>query len=122
MDDFDYQKIPPGFLTTEQAKRFIGVTDNCLRKWAREGKISFTRIGDRGHRRYNVREYFQQQSREVESDSESDSRITTIPIKHKIIYARVSSRSQAPELENQSNFLRTKYPSHELIRDFGSGL
>jgi predicted site-specific integrase-resolvase len=119
MDGFDYQKIPPGFLTTEQTKKFIGVTDNCLRNWANEGKIPFTRIGDKGHRRYNVRAYFEQQNKSDECESKP---IPREPTKHRVIYARVSGRSQSTELENQADFLRTKFPSHELIRDFGSGL
>ncbi len=40
----------------------------------------------------------------------------------RIIYARVSSRNQKDDLENQIAFLKNRYPNHELITDIGSGL
>lgn len=42
--------------------------------------------------------------------------------KKKIIYARVSSEHQRPDLERQIQFLKTNYPQHELVSDIGSGL
>jgi putative resolvase len=38
------------------------------------------------------------------------------------IYCRVSSKKQAPELENQVEFLKTLYPTYGIIRDIGSGI
>lgn len=119
--DVELSKIPVGFLTTEQAKRIIGVSDYCLRKWANEGKIPFTRLGVQGsHRRYNVRAYFEgkkgalgeEEVTRVEEDGEGKY----------IIYARVSSRGQQSDLENQIAFLRDRYPTYELVSDIGSGL
>jgi predicted site-specific integrase-resolvase len=40
----------------------------------------------------------------------------------KIIYARVSSKGQSNDLDSQIQYLRTRYPNHELIQDIGSGL
>jgi predicted site-specific integrase-resolvase len=42
--------------------------------------------------------------------------------KKKIIYARVSSRNQKEDLTKQIEFLRVRFPQHELIEDIGSGL
>jgi DNA invertase Pin-like site-specific DNA recombinase len=42
--------------------------------------------------------------------------------KHRIIYARVSTRKQQENLQRQVDFLQSKYPTYELIRDFGSGI
>jgi predicted site-specific integrase-resolvase len=39
-----------------------------------------------------------------------------------ILYARVSSRSQKDDLEQQVQFLLSRYPDAEIIRDIGSGL
>jgi predicted site-specific integrase-resolvase len=40
----------------------------------------------------------------------------------KICYARVSSRGQKSDLQNQIALLKTKYPDSEIISDYGSGL
>jgi predicted site-specific integrase-resolvase len=42
--------------------------------------------------------------------------------KHKVVYARVSSRNQKDDLQKQIEFLRTRYPTYELVEDIGSGL
>ncbi|WP_418904172.1 IS607 family transposase [Moorena producens] len=39
-----------------------------------------------------------------------------------ILYARVSSRSQRDDLDQQVQFLKSRYPDAEVIRDIGSGL
>ncbi|WP_293109145.1 IS607 family transposase [Moorena sp. SIO3I6] len=38
------------------------------------------------------------------------------------MYARVSSRSQKADLEQQVQFLKSRYPEAEIIKDIGSGL
>jgi predicted site-specific integrase-resolvase len=40
----------------------------------------------------------------------------------KICYARVSSRGQKSDLQNQIALLKTKFPKAEVISDYGSGL
>lgn len=50
------------------------------------------------------------------------SSITTSQNKAKIIYARVSSKGQSNDLDQQIKYLRTRYPNYELIQDIGSGL
>jgi len=40
----------------------------------------------------------------------------------KVIYARVSSKGQKDDLQNQITYLRERYPDHKLIQDVGSGL
>jgi putative resolvase len=117
MDEFRPENIPPGFLTCEYARRYIGCSDYALRKWANEGKIEFVRTGERGQRRYNVKGYFERQGKSEAVDEKE-------PIKprRKVIYARVSSRGQSGDLENQVEYLRAKFPSHDVVRDVGSGL
>lgn len=39
-----------------------------------------------------------------------------------IIYARVSTRGQKDNLERQVQYLREKYPNHQLITDIASGI
>ena len=40
----------------------------------------------------------------------------------KVVYARVSSAKQHPDLERQVQDLKKAYPNHELIQDIGSGV
>ena len=40
----------------------------------------------------------------------------------KICYARVSGRAQKEDLQNQILLLKTRFPYHEIISDYGSGL
>ena len=42
--------------------------------------------------------------------------------KKKYIYARVSSVGQKEDLNRQIQLLQSKYPSHELLTDIGSGM
>ena len=42
--------------------------------------------------------------------------------KKNICYCRVSSIGQKSDLENQVDFMKSKYPNYEIITDIGSGL
>jgi putative resolvase len=42
--------------------------------------------------------------------------------KHSYIYVRVSSNKQKNDLDRQSQFLLSKYPTFRIIKDIGSGL
>ena len=46
----------------------------------------------------------------------------TSPERKNICYARVYGRGQKSDLQNQINYLKTKYPTYEIISDYGSGL
>ena len=45
-----------------------------------------------------------------------------IPEKKNICYARVSSRGQKSDLQNQISLLKQQFPTHQVIFDYGSGL
>lgn len=40
------------FLTIREVSEILGVHQETLRRWDREGKLISVRIGDRGHRKY----------------------------------------------------------------------
>ncbi len=42
--------------------------------------------------------------------------------RNKICYCRVSSSKQKEDLKRQEEYMRTKYPTYEIISDIGSGL
>ncbi|GJD20899.1 ISSoc2, resolvase [Rivularia sp. IAM M-261] len=87
----------------------LGVSTKTLERWLEAGKIEgiFTQGGQR---RYNLDSVIP-----VRPGNPRDERIT-------VVYARVSSRSQKSDLEQQVNFLKSRYPDAEIITDIGSGL
>ena len=92
------------YVKPEDARRILGVSDDILRKWAREGKIEYIRIGKGTHRRYKIDSFLPKKER------------------RRICYARVSSAEQKADLESQVRYLRERYPNHEIVKDIGSGL
>jgi predicted site-specific integrase-resolvase len=89
------------YVNTRTACNQLGVHPNTLRNWDRDGKIKTMRTPG-GVRLYDL------------DSLESDRR--------KFIYARVSSRNQKDDLNSQIEYLKTRFPNHELIEDIGSGL
>jgi len=87
----------------------LGVSTKTLERWLSEGKIEgiFTQGGQR---RYNLDSVIP-----VRGSKPTDERAT-------VLYARVSSRGQKADLEQQVNFLKSRYPDAEIITDIGSGL
>jgi excisionase family DNA binding protein len=87
----------------------LGVSTKTLERWLKAGKIEgiFTQGGQR---RYNLDSIMP-----IRSGNPADERVT-------VLYARVSSRSQKADLEQQVNFLKSRYPDAEIITDIGSGL
>lgn len=90
------------YVNTKTACEALGVHPNTLRNWDQQGKIRVLRTPG-GHRLYDLSSLNQDQ-------------------RSKIIYTRVSSKAQKDDLQKQIEYLRTRYPNHELIQDIGSGL
>jgi putative resolvase len=99
------------YVTPRKAIDFYKVSENTLRTWANTGKIKYFATKG-GHRRYLL--------------PNSDDNSTEPPVveekRAKIIYARVSSRKQRGDLEQQTKFLQQKYPEHTVVSDTGSGI
>jgi excisionase family DNA binding protein len=92
--------------TPFQLAKRLGVTKETLRTWETEGKISATKTKG-GHRRYNMPTFGNEEP--------------SYP--HRCIaYARVSSQKQKADLERQIEFLRSRFPTYEIISDIGSGI
>ena len=94
------------FITSNKAAKLLNIHPNTLRTWDSKGLIRSLRIGEKGQRRYDVSNLIKKE----ESTKEN------------ICYCRVSSRSQKEDLESQINFLKQKFPHHNVISDIGSGL
>lgn len=86
-----------------EASKIYGVCTATLREWANEGKIDFIKT-EGGHRRYCL---------PIEKIEDS---------KKSYIYARVSSKKQENDLGRQIEFIKSRYPNYEIIKDIGSGL
>ena len=96
------------YVRPKQASKYYNVSEQALRVWANTGKLKYTTTQG-GHRRYLLENI--------------DTTTNILPAEQrKIIYARVSSRKQKDDLDRQSEYLKSKYPSHTLITDIGSGI
>lgn len=87
------------------AKR-IGVCAKTLREWADKGKIKIKRTAGR-QRRYDLEGYLQENN---------------LKYRTKVCYCRVSSYDQKEDLQNQIDYLSSKYPQHTIVSDIGSGI
>jgi len=111
----------------KEASEILGVHQRTLYQWDEKGKIDTIRT-DGGKRLYNVKKYLE----EKECEAENKGKIEIKECKNleelnkikriKINYARVSTRGQIDDLENQKKILATKYPENILITDIGSGI
>ena len=120
------------FFSTAGAAKYFGVSPNTIRLWDTKGYIKTVRVNGSltGHRRYDISSF----SGTINANDNS-SAIKQVPInvansdtqdrqpkKRGIIYARVSSGHQKDDLERQVNQLQHAYPTHEVIKDIGSGI
>jgi len=101
--------MPVNYVPPRIAATRLGVSTRTLERWLESGKIEgiFTQGGQR---RYNLDSVIP-----VLTGNPTDTRSI-------ILYARVSSRSQKSDLEQQVQFLKSHYPEAEIITDIGSGL
>lgn len=91
-------------LPSRKACEALGVCANTLRKWANEGKIKYVRTPE-NQRLYDVGSILGPKSG-----------------RRRVLYCRVSSRNQRADLASQVRYLKERFPEHEVIEDFGSGL
>jgi excisionase family DNA binding protein len=93
------------YVTPKEAAKQLGVHFRTLARWEKEGKIEAIKTPS-GQRRYNVQSY----------TTRTESVRTTV------IYARVSSRAQQPDLNRQIAAIANLYPNAEIISEVGGGL
>jgi putative resolvase len=93
------------YVTPKEAAEQLGVHFRTLVRWEKEGKIEAIKTPS-GQRRYNVQSY----------TAKSGS------VRATVIYARVSSRAQQPDLNRQIAAVANLYPDAEIISEIGGGL
>lgn len=98
-------------LTLSQIAEKYNVNRDTVLRWVKRGIITYTVLPS-GIRRY----HYKPEVHLAEKDQSEE------PNRVGIIYARVSSAKQTPDLRNQIAFLEERYPNHLLYTDVGSGL
>lgn len=108
------------FLSTAQAAAFFNVSPNTIRSWDKHGYIKTIRLNGSpyGQRRFDVSSFNGTISKHVDEYRDNQKNNIT----KGIIYCRVSSKHQIPDLERQIQKLQTLYPTYEVIKDVGSGI
>lgn len=94
------------YYSSKETCFILGICRKTLQTWANENKIKYIRT-EGGWRKYDLDDYLQ----------END----LLP-KLKVCYCRVSTHEQKEDLERQVEYLISKYPGYEIIKDIGSGI
>ena len=94
------------YVKPREAAGYFGVCLHTLRRWEKKGWINAVRTPSGRARRYDLDSY------------------TRLPRKQKcvVLYARVSSHAQKPDLERQIARLVNLYPGAEVVGEVGGGL
>jgi excisionase family DNA binding protein len=95
------------YVSPKQAAKILGVHVSSLRRWENEGKLTAIRTPG-GQRRFLLSQ--------VEKAAQINSPVITV------CYARVSTHGQRDDLDQQIEFLRSRFPEAELLSEIGSGL
>ncbi len=98
------------YIPIREASKLTGLKTHTLRAWANQGKVLTYRT-PANQRMFDKQDMLKH--------------IINVPIVkegRKIIYCRVSSKKQLEDLERQTQYLRSKFPNHELFTDCCSGI
>jgi len=109
-------------MTTEyvggkKASELLGVHQRTLYNWEDQGKIETMRTPG-GKRLYNVKKFLE----DTKEITKEEHKLLKNDKKLKIVYVRVSSKSQEDDLERQKKYMKKHYPHHLVIEDIGSGM
>ena len=102
----------PQYVSAGDTEKALGVERRTPIRWVKAGQIKFLRPGDIGHWRFDISS--------IGQADPATSILNTGPVK--AIYARVSTRKQLPDLQNQIDAVKAKYPDHVVFIDCASGL
>ena len=98
------------YVSQKEACKFFGVSTSTLRRWDKQNKIKTIRTPS-NYRRYDI-----------SSVKQTKNKNSIVMSKKKMCYCRVFSKKQMDDLERQKDYLKSKYPNHEIISDIGSGI
>ena len=95
------------FVKISKAAEFFNVSHRTIYRWRDNNQIVW-KLTPSGQYVYKI--------------SELQTTTSSNTTRSKFIYVRVSSRKQVDDLQRQRHFLQSKFPSHSIISDIGSGL
>lgn len=104
------------FVAASAIHKRYDINEKTLRRWAKDGKLRHVRYNGVGGKRLYELAHLKELLGDHYEEEEAVHRT------QRIVYARVSSAHQRPDLARQSQELQEAYPTHELITDVGSGL
>jgi len=100
-----------GFLRRAEASKSLNIHYHTLESLAKNNEIEYINVGKTKF--YNVKKFLYLKG--VDNTN-------LITNKKNICYCRVSSKKQSSDLERQIEYMKKKFPCHEIISDIGSGL
>ena len=105
------------FMRHGEAVKSSGLSGQTLRAYADKGVIESKRSPG-NHRLYNIKKYLNDLNDKnikiIENNVENTDKY--------VCYCRVSSYEQKDDLSRQIEYMKNKYPKHEIISDIGSGI
>lgn len=104
------------YFRPQEVMRYLHISDFTLYRWAKEERIKSIRTKG-GHRRYPIEEVLR-----LGGDLPEDLSKDLLEEKERFCYGRVSSYGQKEDLDRQVQLLGSKYPTHTIVTDIGSGL
>lgn len=119
------------YVKPKEAKKILGVTDDTLRRWAREGKLPYLQTKGGNRRLYDVGHFLEENNKtrphqphpEYKDDCPTETAVDPPEGgKEKYIYCRVSSNKQRNDLNRQAEYLSKKYPGHKVVKEIASGI
>lgn len=108
----------PRFCTYKKLKKEFNVSPTTLKTWAVNGQIDYRIIENKDRRTWL---YDADSIGRITNDGEEKETEETKK-QIRIAYARVSSSKQKEDLKRQVEFLKERFPYHEIYQDIGSGL
>eukprot|EP00966_Prymnesium_polylepis_P002575 59197-Prymnesium_polylepis.1 len=111
------------FVKPKQAEAVFGVHRRTLKKWADEGHIKSLRPGGSGQTLFDISTAATgAHGAKADHKTAVAERTVDRPDRVDAVYARVSTRKQAPDLERQLAVLRIAHPDAAVLSDVASGL
>ena len=107
------------YVSPKEAVEKLGVHFQTLRNWDNNGKIKTIRSPG-GKRFYDIKTFIKNTDENLNSNNNMIN--NKLDDRKKICYCRVSSYSQKDELVHQVDYMKLKYPKHEILTDIGSGI
>jgi len=107
------------FVKPKQAEAIFGVHRRTLKKWANDGHIKSMQPGGVGQILFDI----STATGTGGATTENKAVVSERPVEPiDVVYARVSTRKQAPDLERQLATLRIAHPNATVFSDIASGL